>query len=81
MVVDKTTFETITPSRFITFTFPNPSNSTTLLCVAVLDTPFQLTGSPESPSCSSPNNGSPTGSSPPSPITSNSCSTLPRSPT
>ncbi|PQQ00435.1 methyltransferase-like protein 13 [Prunus yedoensis var. nudiflora] len=38
--------ETITPSRFITFTFPNPSNSTTLLRVAVLDTPFQLAGSP-----------------------------------
>ncbi|PQQ00403.1 methyltransferase-like protein 13 [Prunus yedoensis var. nudiflora] len=46
MALDKTAFETITPSRFITFTFPNPSNSTTLLRVAVLDTPFQLTGSP-----------------------------------
>ncbi|VVA38787.1 PREDICTED: methyltransferase [Prunus dulcis] len=46
MALEKTRFENINPSRFITFTFPNPSNSTTLLRVAVLDTPFQLTGSP-----------------------------------
>ncbi|KAM1578155.1 hypothetical protein ACFX1R_042047 [Malus domestica] len=46
MALERNTFETITPSRFITFTFPNPSNSSSLLRVAVLDSPLQLTDSP-----------------------------------
>ncbi|KAL5569549.1 hypothetical protein UlMin_026124 [Ulmus minor] len=46
MALDKATFETISPSRFITFTFPNPSHSTSLLRIAVLDSPSQPHDSP-----------------------------------
>ncbi|XP_050385561.1 uncharacterized protein LOC126802070 [Argentina anserina] len=43
MAIESTTFETIHPCRFTTFTFPNPSPSTTsLLRVAVLDSPSHL---------------------------------------
>ncbi|KAM5550842.1 eEF1A lysine and N-terminal methyltransferase [Rosa sericea] len=46
-ILDNTTFEMISPSRFTTFTFPNPCDSTTsLLRVAVLDSPFQLAADP-----------------------------------
>ncbi|GAV76799.1 hypothetical protein CFOL_v3_20272 [Cephalotus follicularis] len=45
MALDKAIFDTITPSRFITFTIsnPNPSLSHQLIRVAVLDSPIQLT--------------------------------------
>ncbi|XP_061995515.1 uncharacterized protein LOC133713493 [Rosa rugosa] len=44
---DKTTFEIINPSGFTTFTFPNPSDSTTShLRVAVLDSPLQVAADP-----------------------------------
>ncbi|KAF3441390.1 hypothetical protein FNV43_RR15304 [Rhamnella rubrinervis] len=46
MALDKATFETIAPSRFISFTFPHPSHSTSHLRIAVLDSPFQLVDSP-----------------------------------
>ncbi|KAK0591750.1 hypothetical protein LWI29_007374 [Acer saccharum] len=51
MALDISIFDTITPSRFITFTIPNPSLSHHhhhhhLLRVAVLDSPIQLTDSP-----------------------------------
>ncbi|GLT73237.1 hypothetical protein SLA2020_451090 [Shorea laevis] len=46
MAMDPATFETLTPSRFITFTFPHPSRPTSLLRVAVLDSPFQPPDSP-----------------------------------
>ncbi|XP_061998467.1 uncharacterized protein LOC133715822 [Rosa rugosa] len=47
-ILDETTFEMINPSRFTTFTFPNPCDSTTtsLLRVAVLDSPFQPPADP-----------------------------------
>ncbi|KAH7843162.1 hypothetical protein Vadar_013461 [Vaccinium darrowii] len=51
MSIDKGTFENLVPSRFITFTFPNPSPShplhTPLLRVAVLDSPTQPTTTPQ----------------------------------
>ncbi|KAG5557074.1 hypothetical protein RHGRI_007360 [Rhododendron griersonianum] len=52
MSIDQGTFESLVPSRFTTFTFPNPSSSsslspnplhTPLLRVAVLDSPTQPT--------------------------------------
>ncbi|KAA8534512.1 hypothetical protein F0562_032029 [Nyssa sinensis] len=57
MSLNKGTFETLVPSRFITFTFPNPSYPsnptahrhylhTPLLRVAVLDSPIQPTTTP-----------------------------------
>ncbi|XP_048135090.1 eEF1A lysine and N-terminal methyltransferase [Rhodamnia argentea] len=51
MALDKSTFETLVPSRFVTFTFPNPSSLSAsgdrrLLRVAVLDSPIQPTPSP-----------------------------------
>lgn len=47
MALDVSTFETLTPSRFISFTIPNPSSSShSLLRVAVLDSPIQPTHSP-----------------------------------
>ncbi|XP_024030398.1 methyltransferase-like protein 13 [Morus notabilis] len=39
MALNKATFETINPSRFIAFTFPNPQNPTSRLRIAVLDSP------------------------------------------
>ncbi|XP_062000634.1 uncharacterized protein LOC133717897 [Rosa rugosa] len=60
-ILDNTTFEIITPSRFTTFS----------LRVAVLDSPPTH---PESPECSSPNTASPTGYSPPTPAISSSSS-------
>ncbi|KAJ7970537.1 methyltransferase-like protein 13 [Quillaja saponaria] len=45
--LDGSTFETISPSRFISFTFPNPSRSNSLLRVAVIDLPIQPTDSPQ----------------------------------
>jgi hypothetical protein len=44
MALDTSTFETLIPSRFISFTLPNPISSHSLLRVAVLDSP--LTHSP-----------------------------------
>ncbi|KAF6150360.1 hypothetical protein GIB67_034059 [Kingdonia uniflora] len=42
MAINKSTFETLTPSQFITFTIPNPNpTSPNLLRVAVLDSPSQ----------------------------------------
>ena len=41
MALDPATFETLTPSRFITFTFPHPSSPNSLLRVAVFDSPIQ----------------------------------------
>jgi len=41
MALDASTFETLTPSRFISFTIPHPSCSNILLRVAVLDSPIQ----------------------------------------
>lgn len=47
MAFDVSTFETLTPSRFISFTIPNPSSSShSLLRVAVLDSPLQPTHQP-----------------------------------
>ncbi|CAI8602067.1 unnamed protein product [Vicia faba] len=47
MALEASTFETLTPSRFISFTIPNPSSSShALLRVAVLDSPLQPTHSP-----------------------------------
>ncbi|KAH7547785.1 hypothetical protein ACOSP7_032984 [Xanthoceras sorbifolium] len=48
MALDISIFDTITPSRYVTFTIPNPSLSHHhhLLRVAVLDSPVQLTDSP-----------------------------------
>ncbi|KAL6130292.1 PREDICTED: methyltransferase-like protein 13-like [Fragaria vesca subsp. vesca] len=48
MAVDNSTFETINPSAFTTFTFPNPSPSAaaSLLRVAVLDSPLQPAADP-----------------------------------
>ncbi|CAI9766217.1 unnamed protein product [Fraxinus pennsylvanica] len=43
MSLDPTTFETIVPSRYITFTFPNPLSQDHHLCVAVLDSPSSST--------------------------------------
>ncbi|KAJ4841799.1 hypothetical protein Tsubulata_034608 [Turnera subulata] len=42
MALDLTTFETIIPSRFISFTLPNHTRPTRLLRVAALDSPNQL---------------------------------------
>ncbi|KAL2533875.1 S-adenosyl-L-methionine-dependent methyltransferase superfamily protein [Abeliophyllum distichum] len=39
MSLDPTTFETVVPSRYITFTFPNPLSNHCHLRVAVLDSP------------------------------------------
>lgn len=41
MAMERATFEAIVPSRFIAFTFPNPNHSTSLLRIAVLDSPDQ----------------------------------------
>ncbi|XP_019464942.1 PREDICTED: methyltransferase-like protein 13 isoform X1 [Lupinus angustifolius] len=41
------TFESICPSRFISFTIPSPTCSDSLLRVAVLDSPVQPTDSPQ----------------------------------
>ncbi|XP_048324909.1 uncharacterized protein LOC107410366 [Ziziphus jujuba] len=46
MALDKSTFETIAPSRFISFTFPNPSLSNSLLRISVLDSPIYPLKSP-----------------------------------
>ncbi|CAK8571158.1 unnamed protein product [Lathyrus sativus] len=47
MAFDVSTFETLTPSRFISITIPNPSSSYhSLLRVAVLDSPLQPTHEP-----------------------------------
>ncbi|KAL1817341.1 hypothetical protein ACET3Z_019915 [Daucus carota] len=40
MTLNPSTFETILPSRFITFTYPSPTHPQTLLRVAVLDSPL-----------------------------------------
>ncbi|KAK4786407.1 hypothetical protein SAY86_003096 [Trapa natans] len=48
MALDITCFETLVPSRYITFTIPNPcreSSAHSLLRVAVLDSPHHLDGS------------------------------------
>ncbi|KAE9621135.1 putative S-adenosyl-L-methionine-dependent methyltransferase [Lupinus albus] len=47
MALDVATFESICPSRFISFTIPNPTCSDSLLRVAVLDSPVQPTDSPQ----------------------------------
>lgn len=39
-------FEAFSPSRFISFSFPNPCNSHSSLRIAVLDSPIEPTGSP-----------------------------------
>ncbi|GAU34323.1 hypothetical protein TSUD_20300 [Trifolium subterraneum] len=44
VAIDSSTFETLIPSRFISFTLPNPISHDSLLRVAVLDSP--LTHSP-----------------------------------
>ncbi|KAG6677522.1 hypothetical protein I3842_14G031600 [Carya illinoinensis] len=46
MALDPATFETLTPSRFIAFTFPHPSQPDSLLRVAVLDAPIQPADAP-----------------------------------
>ncbi|KAL2326682.1 hypothetical protein Fmac_025740 [Flemingia macrophylla] len=46
MAIDPSTFESITPSRFICFTIPHPTCSDSLLRVAVLDSPIHPTDSP-----------------------------------
>ncbi|KAJ7974950.1 methyltransferase-like protein 13 [Quillaja saponaria] len=45
--LDGSTFETINPSRFISFTFPNPTRSNALLRLAVIDSPLQRSDSPQ----------------------------------
>ncbi|RHN78939.1 putative S-adenosyl-L-methionine-dependent methyltransferase [Medicago truncatula] len=49
-MMDASTFETLTPSRFITFTLPNPnptsSHSNSLIRVAVLDSPLNSSSPP-----------------------------------
>lgn len=47
MALDAATFERLSPSRFISFTVPNPTCSESLLRVAVLDSPVQPTDSPQ----------------------------------
>ncbi|XP_057424974.1 uncharacterized protein LOC130718408 [Lotus japonicus] len=47
MTLDAATFESLSPSRFICFTVPDPTCSDSLLRVAVLDSPVQPTGSPQ----------------------------------
>ena len=47
MALDIKTFETIIPSYFLSFTIPNLVLPTHLLRVAVLDSPIQLTESPQ----------------------------------
>ncbi|KAG5237841.1 hypothetical protein OIU76_012637 [Salix suchowensis] len=47
MALDIKSFETIIPSRFLSFTIPNPALPTHLLRVAVLDNPIQLNESPQ----------------------------------
>ncbi|KAK7393001.1 hypothetical protein VNO78_21451 [Psophocarpus tetragonolobus] len=46
MALDASTFETLTPSRFISFTIPHPTCSNSTLRVAVLDSPLQPSDSP-----------------------------------
>ncbi|OAY46268.1 eEF1A lysine and N-terminal methyltransferase [Manihot esculenta] len=46
MALDVATFETIIPSRFLSFTIPHPALHTQLLRVAVLDSPVQPSDSP-----------------------------------
>ncbi|KDP45026.1 hypothetical protein JCGZ_01526 [Jatropha curcas] len=46
MALDSSTFETIFPSRFISFTIPHPTLPTQLLRIAVLDSPIEPTESP-----------------------------------
>ncbi|XP_004505978.1 uncharacterized protein [Cicer arietinum] len=46
MALDATTFESLSPSRFVSFTLPNPTCSHSLLRVAVLDSPLQSTHPP-----------------------------------
>ncbi|CAN7069654.1 unnamed protein product [Brassica rapa subsp. trilocularis] len=45
MALDVRIFETISPSRFISFTIPNPNSPSHLLRVAVLDSPIQSSDS------------------------------------
>ncbi|XP_061350218.1 uncharacterized protein LOC133295397 isoform X2 [Gastrolobium bilobum] len=47
MALDIATFESLSPSRFISFTVPKPTCSNSLLRVAVLDSPVQPTDSPQ----------------------------------
>ena len=49
MELDIATFETIIPSRFLSFTIPLPtlSSTTQLLRVAILDSPIYSTDSPQ----------------------------------
>ncbi|CAK7325313.1 unnamed protein product [Dovyalis caffra] len=47
MALDIKSFETIISSRFLSFTIPSPTLATHLLRVAVLDSPIQLTDSPQ----------------------------------
>ncbi|KAF8021839.1 hypothetical protein BT93_G2090 [Corymbia citriodora subsp. variegata] len=51
MALDKSTFETLVPARFVTFTFPDPSSPSAssdrrLLRVAVLDSPIRPSAPP-----------------------------------
>ncbi|EEF31494.1 conserved hypothetical protein [Ricinus communis] len=46
MALDMTSFETIIPSRFLSFTIPHPTLPNLLLRVAILDSPIQSTESP-----------------------------------
>ncbi|CAK9321551.1 unnamed protein product [Citrullus colocynthis] len=46
MALDEHMFEALNPSRFISFSFPNPCNSHSSLRIAVLDSPIEPTGSP-----------------------------------
>ncbi|KAK7344843.1 hypothetical protein VNO77_14988 [Canavalia gladiata] len=47
MALDVSTFETLSPSRYISFTIPHPTCLDSLLRVAVLDSPLQPTDSPQ----------------------------------
>ncbi|TYK11745.1 methyltransferase-like protein 13 [Cucumis melo var. makuwa] len=46
MAFDEKMFEVFSPSRFITFSFPNPCHSQSSLRVAVLDSPIEPAGTP-----------------------------------
>ncbi|XP_038906139.1 eEF1A lysine and N-terminal methyltransferase [Benincasa hispida] len=46
MALDQHMFEALNPSRFISFSFPNPCKSHSSLRIAVLDSPIEPTGSP-----------------------------------
>ncbi|XP_050208793.1 uncharacterized protein LOC126659540 [Mercurialis annua] len=48
MALDLTIFQTIVPSRFLSFTIPHPTLPTHLLRVAILDSPTPSTESPQS---------------------------------